>query len=202
MRKRTSGEIIDALAERAQLGDQRARAELVARLDRLLWTVARRLNGVDHEDLWQEARLGLLRALDVWKPGAGASFRSYSVLWVRGRLSHLVRSAALRRRLELHLELRGETEDGDFDRDAAEPSDDGAAAARIAANVDANTLQRHLQGLKSAESYVIRHRMAGATLEEVGRGLGRSRERIRTLEARALERLRVRSRADQVMARG
>lgn len=74
-----------------------SRDELVDRYAHLVKYVVGRL-GVsvpglfDHEDAMQVGVLGLLRAIDAYKPEAGASFESYAVLRIRGAILDAVRS--------------------------------------------------------------------------------------------------------------
>jgi RNA polymerase sigma factor FliA len=46
----------------------------------------------DHEDAMQAGVLGLLRAIDAYKPEAAASFESYAILRIRGSILDAVRS--------------------------------------------------------------------------------------------------------------
>jgi RNA polymerase sigma factor FliA len=46
----------------------------------------------DHEDAMQAGALGLLRAIDAYKPEAAASFESYAILRIRGSILDAVRS--------------------------------------------------------------------------------------------------------------
>lgn len=48
--------------------------------------------GLDSEDLEQEARLGLLRAIDRYNPDLGFAFSTYAVWWIRHYLSRAVAS--------------------------------------------------------------------------------------------------------------
>jgi RNA polymerase sigma factor for flagellar operon FliA len=74
-----------------------SRDELVARYAHLVKYVVGRL-GVsvpglfDHEDAMQAGVLGLLRAIDAYKPEAAASFESYAILRIRGAILDAVRS--------------------------------------------------------------------------------------------------------------
>jgi RNA polymerase sigma factor FliA len=74
-----------------------SRDELVARYSHLVKYVVGRL-GVsvpglfDHEDAMQAGVLGLLRAIDAYKPEAAASFESYAILRIRGAILDAVRS--------------------------------------------------------------------------------------------------------------
>jgi RNA polymerase sigma factor for flagellar operon FliA len=73
------------------------RGELVARYVHLVKYVVGRLGvsvpGVfDHEDAMQAGVLGLLRAIDAYRPEAAASFESYAILRIRGSILDAVRS--------------------------------------------------------------------------------------------------------------
>jgi RNA polymerase sigma factor for flagellar operon FliA len=73
------------------------RDELVNRYAHLVKYVVGRL-GVsvpglfDHEDAMQAGVLGLLRAIDAYRPEAAASFESYAILRIRGAILDAVRS--------------------------------------------------------------------------------------------------------------
>lgn len=74
-----------------------SRDELVNRYAHLVKYVVGRL-GVsvpglfDHEDAMQAGVLGLLRAIDAYRPEAAASFESYAILRIRGAILDAVRS--------------------------------------------------------------------------------------------------------------
>jgi RNA polymerase sigma factor for flagellar operon FliA len=78
-------------------GSSLSRDELVSRYAHLVKYVVGRL-GVsvpglfDHEDAMQAGVLGLLRAIDAYKPEAAASFESYAILRIRGSILDAVRS--------------------------------------------------------------------------------------------------------------
>ena len=78
-------------------GSGLSRDELVSRYAHLVKYVVGRL-GVsvpglfDHEDAMQAGVLGLLRAIDAYKPEAAASFESYAILRIRGSILDAVRS--------------------------------------------------------------------------------------------------------------
>jgi RNA polymerase sigma factor FliA len=78
-------------------GPSMSRDQLVTRYSHLVKYVVGRL-GVsvpglfDHEDAMQAGVLGLLRAIDAYKPEAAASFESYAILRIRGSILDAVRS--------------------------------------------------------------------------------------------------------------
>jgi RNA polymerase sigma factor for flagellar operon FliA len=86
-----------AYGENANAGVALSRDELVTRYAHLVKYVVGRL-GVsvpglfDHEDAMQAGVLGLLRAIDAYRPDAAASFESYAILRIRGSILDAVRS--------------------------------------------------------------------------------------------------------------
>lgn len=75
----------------------RSRDELVAQYGHLVKYVVGRLGvaipGIfDHEDAMQAGVLGLLRAIDAYRPEAAASFESYAILRIRGAILDAVRA--------------------------------------------------------------------------------------------------------------
>lgn len=76
------------LVRRARRGDQAAKAELVAYYDDLAGREARKgwSPWLTHDDLIQEARLGLLDAVERWDPKRGTQFMTVAVIWCRNRV--------------------------------------------------------------------------------------------------------------------
>jgi RNA polymerase sigma factor (sigma-70 family) len=83
-----SGDAADALARRAQAGDDRAREELIRRLLPLIHSTARRYRteGLEQDDLLQEGIVGLLRALQRFEHERGVPFAAYATWWIRQSL--------------------------------------------------------------------------------------------------------------------
>jgi RNA polymerase sigma factor (sigma-70 family) len=83
-----SGEEADALARRAQAGDDAAREELIRRLLPLVHSTARRYRteGLEQADLLQEGIVGLLRALERYDPARGVPFAAFATWWIRQSL--------------------------------------------------------------------------------------------------------------------
>ena len=87
----------EAYGQAAIAGPGMSRDQLVQRYAHLVKYVVGRL-GVsvpglfDHEDAMQAGVLGLLRAIDAYKPEAAASFESYAILRIRGSILDAVRS--------------------------------------------------------------------------------------------------------------
>lgn len=83
-----AGDEADALARRAQSGDEAAREELIQRLLPLVHATARRYRteGLEQADLLQEGVVGLLRALQRFDPERGVPFAAYATWWIRQSL--------------------------------------------------------------------------------------------------------------------
>ena len=83
-----AGDEADALARRAQAGDEPAREELIRRLLPLVHSTARRYRteGLEQADLLQEGIVGLLRALQRFDPGRGVPFAAFATWWIRQSL--------------------------------------------------------------------------------------------------------------------
>ena len=83
-----AGDEADALARRAQAGDEAAREELIRRLLPLVHATARRYRteGLEQADLLQEGIVGLLRALQRFDPERGVPFAGFATWWIRQSL--------------------------------------------------------------------------------------------------------------------
>jgi RNA polymerase primary sigma factor len=83
-----AGDEADALARRAQAGDEAVREELIRRLLPLVQATARRYRteGLEQADLLQEGIVGLLRALQRFDPERGVPFAAFATWWIRQSL--------------------------------------------------------------------------------------------------------------------
>ncbi len=73
------------------------REALIARYGHLVKYVVGRLGAVvpgvfDHEDAMQAGAIGLLRAIDAYRPESAASFESYAIVRIRGAILDAVRA--------------------------------------------------------------------------------------------------------------
>lgn len=77
-----------ALAVRARAGDDAAREQLIELLLPLVSSYARRFptEGLEPTDLLQEGVVGLLRALDRYRPELGVPFPAFATWWIRRSL--------------------------------------------------------------------------------------------------------------------
>jgi RNA polymerase sporulation-specific sigma factor len=85
----------EQLVIRAQNGSHRAKAVLVARYDQLATGIASQyfLAGGDRDDLRQEARIGLLKAVRDYRIGAGTSFKTFAALCALRQVITAVKTA-------------------------------------------------------------------------------------------------------------
>lgn len=204
-----------ALARRwRETGDRRALHDLVEGNLRFVVACARRYRGrgVSMEDLVNEGNLGLLRAAERFDPERGVRFVTYAAWFVRqtmldavaraGRAAPPVPAAVgergrrARRATLVSLEA------------PADPGGSGAPLADLVADPAAATadrpadrrerrraLETGLAFLPEREERVLRlfFGLGGVTprsLARIGREMGVSRERVRQLKDRALDRLR------------
>ncbi len=87
-----------ALAKKVEQGDQAAREKMIKSNLRLVIAVAKKyLNcGLSFNDLIEEGNLGLIKAVEKFKPDMGYKFSTYAAWWIR---QSIVRSIAKNSRL-------------------------------------------------------------------------------------------------------
>jgi len=154
-----------------------------------------RINGVDPADLISEGSLALLRAVNKFDCSRGYRFSTYACRAILKSFSRVATRSA-RRRGRFPTEFDPELEKSDFierRRDTVE----------VNCVEELRTLLEEGVGqLTDVERQVIRARFAldqsstdgrakGKTLEEVGELIGVTKERVRQIQNKALEKLRV-----------
>ncbi len=76
------------LIEQAQSGSENAKRLIVEKYELLCHKIARKFGftapNADHDDLFQEAQIGLLKAIASYDPSKGASFMTWAFYAVRG----------------------------------------------------------------------------------------------------------------------
>lgn len=179
--------------------EQRADPDrLVLHNTRLVVSIAKRYvdRGLPLADLVQEGLLGLMKAARRFDPARGWRFSTSATWWIR---QAVVRALQDRSRL-IRIPVRAAAK---LDRlpDPACSLEPLIELLRAPAEKDEEPLREHvawaLQALDERERTIVarRHGLDGkdpATLAELGLALGVSRERIRQIERRALEKLRSR----------
>lgn len=169
--------VSDELALAAQRGDRAALAELHRKSKGLVrWLVKRYSStSLTSEDFVQEGWLGFMRALQTWKPQKGTRFNVWMTFWVRAAAAN-----ALRKRREKP------TAKGRYDR-YRDPRD---VEAEVHEAICLRQVNEILDDICQADALLIERRAYGATLEEIGKELGVSRERVRQREETAYRRPR------------
>jgi RNA polymerase sporulation-specific sigma factor len=79
----------------ARRGDATAQARVLSQYEPMMRLIARRLYlpGGDHDDLAQEARMGLLDAVRTWDPGRGVPFSNFAWLCATREARNAVQAA-------------------------------------------------------------------------------------------------------------
>jgi len=185
------------LVARTRAGDRAAAGALLASLDGLLrraaWPYrdAGHGRGMNFDDFLQEARLEVLAAVEAYDPTRPALFRSYAMVRVRWRLSHVqrdgVRDAA---REEEVAPLAAPS--------APESADALLAAARLDAAV-ARALAAALATVQGRDKRILRARLVTLhtgherrSSRDVGAEVGCSHQHVHNVEDAALAAMRMR----------
>jgi RNA polymerase primary sigma factor len=216
------------LAQRAEEGDEEAVQRLIRSNLRLVVHVAKRyLNrGMPLMDLIQEGNFGLMRAVQKFDWRRGFRFSTYATWWIRQAITRSISDKArtiqelavsmgmkvddLQRLLNALPEpmslFRPVGEGGDeelegFVEDRQAISPEQSASDRVMKADILNILDTLLP--REKEILMLRFGLNGEgqphTLDEVGRRVGLTRERVRQLEARALRKLREPEPAEKLM---
>lgn len=190
-----------ALGRRIQTGDKAAVDELVRRNLALVVRIAMKHRGLglDMADMIQAGNIALMRAARRFNPDIGR-FTT---------LAHITITRDMRRAITtdsgvIHIPSNGgRTEHAHRARGALSiGDDDGAIARKIAAPEPpedpedaAKAIRGPLQALSPRERLVIQRRFGlddaePWTLEQVGQAIGLTKERVRQIQAEALEKMR------------
>ena len=224
------------LAEKVTLGDREARERMIKSNLRLVrWVASKYINrGLPIFDIIQEGNIGLIKAVEHFKPHRGIRFSTYATLWIKRSIERSLANHSRTIRLPVHIS-------SDLNRFAwvaksllqelsRDPTDE-EIAARMKVNVEcvrklrgivkrtypingsirdeyseqlfslcedierSQQLSSWLELLTDIERTVIILRFGlndedTLTLESIGKRFGVTRERIRQIEAKAIEKLR------------
>jgi len=237
------------LARRAHQGDAEARERLINSNLRLVVSIAKRYSryGVPLLDLIEEGNLGLMRAVEKFKPQKGFRFSTYATWWIRQAAIRAVAAQSRTIRLPVHVveqlnrfvsvsmalmqrlgrepyafeiaqrmklpvekieefqriaeypvsletAIAGEDQDHELMaviEDAVSPSPDQEAEQSLRKKI----ILELFDHLTPHESRILKYRFGidedrPHTLEETGKLVGVTRERIRQIESAALRKLR------------
>jgi len=177
------------LALRIQAGEPGADYELastvVGIIDRMVRYYRRRCRTFTASDLWQEAWIAAIEAARSYDPVThDVRFSTYAwraLCWrfrnIAYKRDHLVRRP---RRVAKIVRVLF-----DFDLAEPEPEDDPWDDER-------EIVARHLRHFPARTQRIFRLRAEGKTLEEIGREIGLTKERIRQIEARTIREIQER----------
>jgi RNA polymerase sigma factor (sigma-70 family) len=203
-----------ALCLRAQAGDAAALREAMMANMGLVWKTVRRFTrrGVEIEDLVQEGMMGLARAVEKFDPQRGFAFSTYAVRWIWQRMSRLLRSSPMMavpdvtlQKYRAHLrhgrkipsahniDRRLAARQFQFPNSAGIPiSISDPHAATVGSDTDhADSAGAAMSVLTDTEKEVIMDRFWGAmSPEQCAMRRGITKEKVRQIEAKALEKMR------------
>jgi RNA polymerase sigma factor (sigma-70 family) len=177
---------------------QRLRGDIVAANMPLVLAMAKRtrIHGVDYAELISEGNLALLRSVDKFDPNRGFKFSTYACRAILKSFSR-VATRTSRYRGYFPTEFDPTLERSDFVDQKREQTEEACVDELR------SIIGRNLASLSATEERVIRARFAigeeagspgdrikGKTLEQVGELIGVTKERVRQIQNKALNKLR------------
>lgn len=186
---------------RPALRDTEARNALVEQwLPLVGWVIkklgfrARHVAGLPLEEAESAGRLGLLRAAELWDETRGIRFNTFAAYWIK---QHIFRAAEQWRLVhvpchKLHDKSYRPARCFSLDSNSNKWNYNPVYEALSIPDADRrDEMEVAMRCLRQREREVLKLRFwEGLTLLETGARLGVTRERIRQIEARALEKLR------------
>jgi RNA polymerase sigma factor (sigma-70 family) len=150
-----------------------------------------RMSEVDFADLVSEGNMALLRAVDKFDAGRGYKFSTYACRAILKAFSRQgMKLSKYRQRFPTDFDPKLEksnfleTKRADFERDAAEEVKRIVSDNRADLTDVERTVIEHRFGLESGEEKPM-------TLEQVGQIIGVTKERVRQIQNKAMEKLRL-----------
>lgn len=178
------------LIARYQGGDPRALEVIISRYRRFARAKGRGyfLVGGDHDDIEQEALIGLYKAARDFRPGHQASFRSFAELCITRQIITAIKTATrqkhqpLNQCVSINASRRGGTDEGDdrsMDEVLTDPKTAGDPADQVIADERMTRMRDGMREVLSPlEVEVLRLYVAGKSYQEIGDELGRHTKSI------------------------
>jgi RNA polymerase primary sigma factor len=190
---------IEAERKRAMATTVRSNQGLVYMAVRRYQVALRKAQGLEEADLVQAGLMGLAKAWERFDPAKG-TWSTYAMWWVHHGIRRTLSNQSREIRIPCHALESGRCT-GIATVSLSTPLDPDrclgdcmAAPERDDDELDEaeqrQRLEPHLAALEPRLALVVRLRLAGKTLKEIGGELGVSRERIRQLEGLAIGQLR------------
>jgi len=185
---RRLGELSDPeLAEAAQHGDDAALAVLLARYRRFVRAKSRGyfIVGADHDDLEQEALIGLFKAVRDFQPAHLSSFRSFAELCITRQVITAIKTATRKKHQPLNQYI-SISADASADQNGSQGDDeillsvahDDPADLLVAAERMASMGAALGERLSELELDVLARYVAGQSYRDIGEQLGRHSKSI------------------------
>lgn len=194
------------LLQRAKVGDIDAQNEILTANLRFVFNIAKRYkgNGANIADLISEGNLGLIKAMQKFDTSKNVKFISYAVWWVRNAMQEFIK----KRQMCLNIEKEEETLNAPIlNNGIPDSEDDWVEKKEVVLSSEEDEAKRELHKnqrkivetlmskLEGRERYIV-ERYYGVdgkkskNLEEIGKELGITKERVRQLKAKSLNKLR------------
>lgn len=190
---------------KAKNGDLDAQNEILTSNLRFVFNIASRYKGQGAaiSDLISEGNLGLVKAIQKFNPEKDVKFISYAVWWVRNSMQEFIKKRQVCLNIEkdedtLNIPLTSnkipDTEDEWVERKDAMLSDEEDEAKRELHKNQRKIVNELLGILEGREKYIVEQYYGigckEKNLEEIGKELGITKERVRQIKLSCLNKLR------------
>lgn len=191
---------------KAKNGDIEAKNAILESNLRLVFDIAKRYRGrgVALPDLISEGNMGLIKAMDKFKPNMNVRFMSYAVWWVRNSMSECIKNKITISSIEKGEDDLNNAVMENFQYDEEDerltkretlhqPEDENDDETVMISKK--KVIDELLSKLDEREKYIVIHYYGidGETemnLEEIGNNLNITKERVRQIKMKAFEKLR------------